>query len=292
MNLIDISSWQQGISLPELFERNSELDGVIVKLTQGMNYVNPPAKDWLAWLMGSGRPFGIYHYLDLYGARAEAEHFVQTARTYIGKAVLAVDYEGNTLRKGTGYLKEFLDRVFQLTGVRPLVYVSQSFIASQGFDAVASAGYQLWVAQYADSAPVRGFLETPWHKGSVAPFKSYVMQQYTSCGVLNGWKSYLDFDKYFGTAEEWRAMCGARPAPEPAPPAELKGPDPVVVSEVLMNRYGVGQERIAKLREAGYDPQKVQAKIDELYGIAFKVKPLVAGNVEYMNSIVKIVKTI
>ena len=86
MNLIDISSWQQGISLPELFERNGELDGVIVKLTQGTNYVNPPAKDWLAWLMGSGRSFGIYHYLDLYGARAEAEHFVQTARTYIGKA--------------------------------------------------------------------------------------------------------------------------------------------------------------------------------------------------------------
>ncbi len=287
MNLIDISSWQQGISLPELFERNGELDGVIVKLTQGTNYVNTPAKDWLAWLMGSGRPFGIYHYLDLYGARAEAEHFVQTARTYIGKAVLAVDYEGNTLRKGTGYLKEFLDRVFQLTGVRPLVYVSQSFIASQGFDAVASAGYQLWVAQYADSAPVGGFLENPWHKGSVAPFKSYVMQQYTSCGVLNGWKAYLDFDKFFGGAGDWNALCIAEKAP-----AELKGPDPAVVSAVLDGRYGVGQERIAKLREAGYDPQKVQAKIDELYGVAFKVKPLVAGNTEYMNSIMKIVKTI
>lgn len=292
MNLIDISSWQHGLDLAGLFSQNPDLDGVMVKLTQGTGYVNPDANAWITWLTLNRKPFGTYHYLDGSGATAEAQHYAAEAKKWPG-GVLAIDYEDAVLRNGTGYLKECLDEVYRLTGIRPLVYCSQiSALEAQNFSAIAAAGYKLWVAQYADFSPVYGFLETPWHKGSVAPFKSYVMQQYTSCGVLDGWKSYLDLDKYFGTAEEWRAMCGARPAPEPAPPAELKGPDPVVVSEVLMNRYGVGQERIAKLKEAGYDPQKVQAKIDELYAVAFKVKPLVAGNMEYMNSIVKIVKTI
>ena len=47
MNLIDIASWQQGIGLPELFDRNMALDGVIVKVSQGKDYENPYAKDWL-----------------------------------------------------------------------------------------------------------------------------------------------------------------------------------------------------------------------------------------------------
>lgn len=291
MNFMDISNWQNGIDLSVMFEKNP-LDGVIIKATEATGYTSPSFKQWADWLTENGKLWGAYHFCSGADAIAEAEYFCEKVKPYLGKCVLCADYESPATKMGTKWLKDFLDEVLRLSGAKCLVYCSQSVTQEQDFADIAKAGYKLWVAQYADFSPVYGFLETPWHKGSVAPFDGYVMQQYTSCGVLDGWKSYLDLDKYFGTAEEWRAMYGARPAPEPAPQAERKGPDPVVVSEVLMNRYGVGQERIAKLREAGYDPQKVQAKIDELYGVAFKVKPLVAGNMEYMNSIVKIVKTI
>ena len=220
------------------------------------------------------------------GAEAEARFYVESVKPWLGKAALAVDYEGETLKKGTGYLKACLDEVFRLTGIRPFVYCSQvSCLEAQDFSAVAAAGYPLWVAQYADYNPVRGFLADPWHRGSPSPFPAYAMRQYTSCGRLNGWGKNLDFDLFYGSAEDWKALCGIAPA-------ALKGPDPRVVADVLAGRYGIGAQRIAGLRAAGYDPNKVQAKIDELYAAAFKIKPLLAGNMDYLDSIMQIVRTV
>lgn len=283
MNVIDISNWQVGIDLDRLYRENP-LDAVIVKATQGTGYVNPCFGKWAGWLKDNGKRMGLYHYLDLHGARAEARHFAKIAAPYTGRAVFVCDYEGNTVRKGTGYLKEWLDEVYSLTGVKPLVYVSQSFIQTQDFGAIAGAGYGLWVAQYADTAIVRGFLDAPWHSGSVAPFKRYVMQQYTGTGRLNGWDNDLDLDKFFGTEQDWDELCGTGAV------SGLKGPDPLVVSEVLANRYGTGSERREKLLVDGYDPDAVQAKINELYAAADKCRPYCEGNKEYLNSIVKLIR--
>ena len=223
------------------------------------------------------------------GAEAEARFYVESVSPWLGKAALAVDYEGETLKKGTGYLKACLDEVYRLTGIKPFVYCSQvSCLEAQDFSAVAAAGYPLWVAQYADYAPVHGFLADPWHRGSPKPFRAYAMRQYTSCGRLAGWGKNLDFDLFYGTAEDWRAVCGKGETP----PAPLKGPDPAVVADVLAGRYGVGAERIAALRSAGYDPDKVQAKIDELYGVAAKLRPIIGGDMDYLDSIMQIVKTV
>lgn len=295
MNFIDIASWQHGLDLSAVYRQNPNLDGVIVKVSQHTKYVNPDAKAWLDWLLANGKPAGTYHYLDLYGAEAEAQHYVESVKPWLGSVALAIDYEGNTVRKGAAYLKACLDEVYRLTGVKPFVYVSQSFIATGGFKDIASAGYPLWLAQYADKNTVNGFLEKPWQKGSVSPWAKISMQQYTECGRLSGWKDNLDFDKFFGTAADWAALYGGSAQPEPAPapapaPAKLKGPDPVVVNEIISNKFGVGAAREKKLREAGYDPQKCQAKVNELYGVAAKIKPLLAGNMDYINSIIKIVR--
>lgn len=292
MNFIDISNWQNGIDLAVLY-RDNPLDGVIIKATEATGYTNPMFKTWAEWLSGNGKLWGAYHFCSGGDAVAEAKYFHSVIKHYIGQCVPVADYEGDALKRGTGWLKEFLDEFFRLSRVRPLVYCSQSVTQSQNFREIAGAGYGLWMAQYADYQPVYGFLENPWHSGSVAPFPGYHMQQYTSCGVLKGWKAYLDLDKFFGTAEDWKALCGGGEAPptEEAPPAPtLKGPDALVVSEVLANRYGTGAEREKKLAAAGYDPAKVQRKINELYAIAEKCAPICAGNREYMNSIVKLIK--
>ena len=190
---------------------------------------------------------------------------------------------------GTGYLKACLDEVLRLTGIRPMVYCSLSVVASpsQDFAQIAAAGYPLWLAQYADMNPVSGFLDEPWQRGSVAPFPRYVLHQYTSRGHLNGWSGNLDFDKFSGSYAEWMEL--ARGKTQPVGP--VKPVDPVVVSEVLAGLYGIGDERIRKLAEDGYDPAEVQQKINELYGVAGRVRPLVAENMEYLNSIIKIVRS-
>ena len=287
MNLIDISSHQAGINLENLFSQNPSLDGVIVKVSDNMYYVNPYAREWLDYLISHNKLAGTYHYLNLLGAEVEAQHYVQAVEPWLGKVVLAIDYEAQTRYKGTKYLKACLDEVYRLTGIKPLVYCSCSLIQEQDFTAIANDGYQLWVAQYADFNPVSGFLETPWQRGSVEPFKRYVMHQYTSCGYLTGWDDNLDFDLFYGTAEDWAQLT--KPYIETV---ELKGPDPVVVSEVLMGTYGINQEREYNLLKAGYNPQLVQQKINEIYEIASKIRPVVESNIDYINSIMKVVKLV
>ena len=65
---------------------------------------------------------------------------------------------------------------------------------------------------------------------------------------------------------------------------------PQVIADVLDNKYGIKDERRRKLSAAGYDPDEVQAKINELYGIAGKVKPTLSGNLDYLDCIGKILR--
>lgn len=288
MNVIDISNWQNGIDLALMFRENP-LDGVIIKATEGTGYTNPNFKTWAEWLDSNGKLWGVYHFCYGADAIAEARYFYSVTRPYIGAFIPVADFEGDALKCGAKWLKDFLDEYYLLSKVRPLVYCSRGVTQSKGMDEVARAGYGLWMAQYADYNPVYGFLDKPWHDGSVAPWNGYHMHQYTSCGVLKGWRSYLDLDKFYGTESDWRTLCEADKG-ETKPISALKPADPTIVSQVLMNRYGTGEERRQALIKDGYDPDKVQAKINELYAIAAKVKPIVQSNKAYINSITKLMK--
>ena len=302
MNLIDIASHQAGMDLPGLFRQNPALDGVIIKAGSGTGYVNPYFKGWADWLHANGKPLGAFHYCRELTAgpgtpEAEAKHFYDIIKPYIGSVVPAADFErdnSDALMMGTGWLKAFLDAFYKLSGVKPLVYCSQSVTQEHDFKAIAAAGYRLWMAQYADMNPVHGFVSSPWHKGSVAPFNGYVMQQYTSQGYLEGWGKNLDFDLFLGSTVDWADMAaGSTPAPTPAPvPAGKKGPDPLVINEVLKGVYGNGRERAARLNAAGYDADAVQRKVNELYGIALSCKKKLAGSEDYLNSICWIVRSL
>lgn len=296
MNLIDIASWQAGLSLPALFQNNPALDGVIVKLSQGTGYVNPEADAWLKWLIANGKPFGTYHYLDKFGAKAEAQHYASLLAKYPG-GVPAIDYEEATLDMGTGYLKECLDEVYRLTGVKPLVYCSLSVTNQQDFSAIAAAGYKLWMAQYADFNAVHGFLDKPWQSGKPGYFDGFVMHQYTSQGYLIGWYSSLDFNKFSGSVSAWKALAGGSapepaPVPEPQPAPGKMGPDQAVISAVLHGQYGNNQERVSRLESAGYDATMVQRKINELYGTALSWKKKLGDNDQYINSILYIMRNL
>lgn len=164
---------------------------VIVKATEGCTYVNPK---WLAQIRaasGNGQLLGLYHYCrpEYNAPEAEAKHFVDTIRDYIGKVILAADWEQKALKYPASWLLRFMREVERLTGTKPLLYIQQSAISGGKYNSIASAGYPLWMAQYNKkmSSHIGG-----WDKVTI--------WQYTSTN------STLDKDVFYGDRADWYGL--------------------------------------------------------------------------------------
>lgn len=227
MNFIDISSHQASINLETVFSQNP-LDGVVVKSTQWQDsardsmYVNPYCDKWVQWLIAHNKPWGFYHYLAGRDPTEEAKRFIKHTVNYFNFGVPGADYEGSIVHEyGTYYLRRFLETVYNETGVKPFVYCNLGVIQSDrnGFRQIAEDGYPLWLAQYRfDTTLQVGFLEIPWQNGSFSPFQRITMHQYAQTGRLNGYDGNLDFDKFYGTIDDWNAL--ARISHEKPPASE------------------------------------------------------------------------
>ena len=140
---IDISNYQRGLRIADI-----QADFVIVKASEGVGYADPSAKDLAHQTLQSGRRLGMYHFAHpgKNTAQAEAEWFLKIVQPYIGKAILALDWEADTI-SDTAWAKEWLDIVYQKSGVRPWIYMSESVANRYDWTDVAK-DYRLWMAQY------------------------------------------------------------------------------------------------------------------------------------------------
>lgn len=267
MNGIDVSGWQKGINLKEV-----PADFVIVKATQGTTYVNPDCDRAYQQAKKAGKLLGVYHYFSGGDPVAEAEFFVKNVKGYIGEAILVLDWEGEQNAKfsqGPAVAKPFLDKVKELTGVRPLIYMSKSVCRAHDWSAVASE-YALWVAQYADNNTT-GYQSNPWtDSAGYGAWKSPAIFQYSSHGRLSGYSGNLDMDIAYLDAAGWKAYAkvarsntqpdtsGSTEKPKESAPS---GSPLELVYDVMKGKYGKGDERKKKLGSR-YD--EVQTMINHI----------------------------
>ena len=267
MNIIDISGWQKGLDLATLFSKNPTLGGVVIKATGGTCiYQGDTFFPWADWCIKNNKPFGFYHFLDddlrNSSGKAEAEFFVSKTKDYFGKGIPVADFEGQAKNLGVKYLQDFLDTVFALTGVRPMLYCSQGLANRADMQTIAK-NYPLWVAQYANYSPMYAFTENPWKKGSVWPWTHEAMRQYTSQMYLPGWKSHLDANLFYGDRADWDKLCGIEPV---YPPSIGDKTIDDIAREIIDGKWGNGSTRIKKLEEAGWDYATIQNRVNEILG--------------------------
>ncbi|MFU0537419.1 GH25 family lysozyme [Gardnerella greenwoodii] len=213
LNGIDISVYQRGINIAAV-----PADFVIVKATESTWYTNPCFHDQADATLNSGKLLGIYHYIGGGNAKAEAQYFVNAVKPYIGRAVLALDFESgsNSAYGDTAYLQQCAQTVYNLTGVRPLLYGGQRDYGRLA--AVSKAtNCGLWIAQYRDYAHI-GYQDKPWNEGAY----SCAMRQYSSAGALPNYGGNLDLNKFYGDRNAWGKYAKSdhatpTPAPKPAP---------------------------------------------------------------------------
>ena len=201
MQGIDISGWQAGIDLSKV-----PCDFVIVKATQGVNYVSDVCDSQVQQAISLGKPFGFYHYVDGSGAQAEADFFIDNCAGYFGRGIPCIDWESaqNDAWGNTDYLMKLVQRVIDRTGVKPLIYASEG---SFPWDVAQALDCGTWVAQYADNHPT-GYQDAPWNEETYA----CAIRQYSSHGKLDGYSGFLDLDKAYMDADGWKKFVGASSA--------------------------------------------------------------------------------
>lgn len=249
LNGIDISSWQTGINIPRV-----PADFVIVKATEGTWYTSPCFRAQADATLNSGKLLGVYHYITGGNAQTEAQYFVNAAKPYIGRAILALDFEsGNNKAYGnTVYLQQCAQTVYKLTGVRPLLYGSQRDYGRLA--AVSKAtNCGLWIAQYRDYAHI-GYQNKPWNEDAY----DCAMRQYSSAGSLPNYGGNLDLNKFYGDRTAWNKYAQSDhatppPAPKPAPkpavsPIEHDGE---IASFSMHIPWGINDNQIMRFARCG-----------------------------------------
>lgn len=183
LNIADLSS---NNSLTQQLQAIRENDGIIIKATEGKTYKNPYMKTDADTALGYGKLIGFYHFAKPLhnGAEDEALHFVNTVKDYLGNALLVLDWEGEALKGSQIWARYWLDTVYKITGVRPLLYVSEAYRKPVG-TFVEPGNYGLWVAKYSKNAP------------QVDPWKFKALWQYTS--------SPYDKSHFYGDKKAWEA---------------------------------------------------------------------------------------
>lgn len=263
LNGIDISSYQSGIDLTVV-----PCDFVIIKATQGTGYVNPDCDRAYQQAKRAGKLRGTYHYVGGGNAVAEADYYINNIKGYLRDGLLAIDWEAeqNSAWGNEAYLEQLVRRVIERTSIKPLIYSMASRYAQVA--AVAKKlDCGLWIAEYADMNPT-GYQAHPWREGAYA----CAIRQYASTGRLNGWGGNLDLNIAYMTRDQWAKYVnpGGKPAAAPAPskpaPAPARKSEDTIAAEVIAGKWGNGQDRVNRLKQAGYNPATIQAKVNAKLG--------------------------
>lgn len=193
---IDIANYQAGIDLAAV-----NPDFVIVQVTRGTTGLNTHWHDQAMQAWNQGRPLGLYHYIQgEVSAEAEADLFAATISSWLGYAMICVDWEepDNAAWGDEGYLRRFLTRLSERVDSRWLMLYAPADSYPWGVATQFDTGR--WVAQYADSEPT-GWDADPWH--GQWPMSAHI-HQYTGTGRVSGYPRDLDLDVFHGSAADWR----------------------------------------------------------------------------------------
>lgn len=202
LNGVDISHYQDGIDLDI-----TPFDFAIMKATEGYTYVDRTFNRFVRKSIANNKKIGAYSFARQGDWKAQADHFIKNVRPYLGNIVLVLDWETQEVTdQGPQWAKQWLDYVYQQTGVRPLIYMSKSVTRAYDWTAVAR-DYKLWVAQYGLNEP-SGYQEKPWtdSKGFGA-WSAPTLFQYSSSGRLPGYDGDIDLDMFYGTPDDWDSLA-------------------------------------------------------------------------------------
>ena len=248
LRALDVSTWQ------EVGSYGTDYDALIVKAagSDAGFYVDPKCDAHYQLAKQNGKLLGVYFFAKPSAGSAEdqAKFFVDNIQGYIGEAILVLDWEMEV--ENVGWAKAWLDKVYELTGVKPLIYMSGSVANSYDWSSVANADYGLWIAYW----PYQYQYSWDWPSSpdemtyGIGAWPFWAIWQFSS---RNG---QLDCDVANMDREGWMAYAGKRgeapaPAPEPVPTPQPEQDYQTYVVQpgdnlsMIASRFGTTYQKIA-----------------------------------------------
>ena len=179
MKGIDISSYQQNVDFVKV--KNSGVEIVYIKATEGITYSNPLLKSQYAGAKTAGLKVGFYHYLRANNPMLEAKYFLSTINGLSANCKYAIDVEvalGQALTKVSSNVRIFAN--YLIANKKEIcIYTGDYFYANNLNSSVKDI--PLWVAHYGVSKP---------------DAVNYIGFQYSASGSINGINGAVDLDEF------------------------------------------------------------------------------------------------
>ena len=118
--------------------------------------------------------------------------------------MLVLDYEGRCGGKlgGSAGALEFLNYVYEHTGVKPLIYMNKYYLRKYDWSEVAKRDYGLWLADYIDTEVTLN--DKVQKSKNIKPWPVQAIRQYTSNGFIKNYGGYVDLNKAYMSKDAWR----------------------------------------------------------------------------------------
>lgn len=271
---IDISYWQKD-NYKYLIDKYAK-DFVICRA--GFNFsVDSTCDIYYQYAKSKGKLLGFY-FFPLCNNSTPEEHALwayNQVKNYIHDAIPILDWEyyaenGVTYNdvSNVDWAYEWLREFERLSGVKPIIYMSQSVTVAYNWSKVVENNNGLWVADYGNNdGNNHGF-------GNIGYWPIVAMHQYTSVCEDGG----LDRDVFFATQESWGLYAdskGTVPTPiKPTNPLD-KYSDEELANMVINGDFGNGEERKQKLGNR-YDA--VQKIVNHKLGADYVYYTIKAGD--------------
>ncbi len=212
LSFIDISNHQGRAGLTDLSPLLPQVGGVVVKATEGNNYVDTWCDRYVQQLDKVHKLWGFYHFGMNNDPVEEADFFIRNTDNYFNVGIPVLDWEKD---QTVAWVNAFVRRVHDKKDVWPWIYGNPWRFNQGGVE----PNCMRWVAAYPNvEHPTFTQAETwepPSTDGVVGAW------QFCSDGRLNGWNGELDCNLFYGDATAWGKYAGVAHKPDaPEQPSE------------------------------------------------------------------------
>jgi len=179
MRGIDISSYQQNIDFVKV--KNSGIEIVYIKATEGITYTNPLLKSQYSGAISVGLKVGFYHFLRANDPTLEAKYFLSVIDGFSADCKYVIDVEvalEQTITKISSNVRLFANYLIS-NKKEVCIYTGDYFYANNLDSSVKNI--PLWVAHYGVSKP---------------DAVNYIGFQYSDSGSINGINGLVDLDEF------------------------------------------------------------------------------------------------